>query len=338
MRRSRGVKKGSQTSVMLVVAYLVFSFIFLASSQWATAQAQFEGAQYAPREAFEIRPGVVVDRASSSVFIMHPEAGIESIDLETGDTRWTTNAAGKPLLVSGNILLAQIETGTARLDLAALDIASKGAVIDRISVELPQGIVASIDDGPGRSFEVRAVEFEGRVYLRWTERRREVAAVERLQKDMVVRSGFGRVDLQEGTYHAENSERIDRRIFESPPPDLADGERIRGVEGMQFRSADRRHVMTSERVGDNRVWEKYEWSIWRRENGELAGRIRDFQRYSPFAVVSSNLIQEVTPHARRQDGDVTAVSLSVRAIDLGTSEEVWRRRVRQTAYVGPLPP
>jgi hypothetical protein len=200
----------------------------------ATAQAQFEGAQYALEEAFEIRPGVVVDRASSSVFIMRPEPGIDSVDLETGDTRWTTNAAGKPLLVSGNILLAQIETETARLDLATLDIAGKGAVIDRISVELPPGVVASIDDGLGRSFEVRAVEFEGRVYVRWTERRQEVAAIEELQKDAVVRNGLGRVDLQEGTYHAENSERIDRRIFESPPPDLAGEERIRGVEGTQF--------------------------------------------------------------------------------------------------------
>jgi hypothetical protein len=269
---------------------------------------------------------------------MHPEAGIESVDLETGDTRWTTNAAGKPLLVSGNILLGQVETETARLDLATLDIAGKGAVIDRISVELPQGVVASIDDSPGRSFEVRAVEFEGRVYVRWTERRREVAAVETLQKDMLVRSGFGRVDLQEGTYHAENSERIDRRIFESPPPDLAAEERIRGVEGIQFRSADQRHAMTSKLVGDNRVWEKYEWSIWRRDNGQLVGRIRDFQRYSPFAVVASMLIQEVTPYARRQDGDVTAVPLSVRAIHLDRGEEGWRRRVRQTAYVGPLPP
>src|SRR5918994_830601 len=126
MRRSGLLKTESLTSITLALAYFVFGLMFFASNHGATAQGQFEGAQYAPREAFEIRPGVVVDRASSSVFIMHPEAGIESVDLETGATRWTTIAAGKPLLVSGNILLAQIETETARLDLATLDIAGNG--------------------------------------------------------------------------------------------------------------------------------------------------------------------------------------------------------------------
>ena len=313
MRRSDLISKNWLSYMTSVSVCLISGLIFFASINQSAAQRQSdEITQNAPNETFQIRPGVVLDRASSSVFIMHSEAGIESVDLETGTTHWTTSAAGKPLLVSGNILLAQIATETARLDLATLDITDEGSVIDRISIELPQGVVASIEDGPGRSFEVQAVVVEGEVYIRWTERRQEVAAVERLQKDMAIQSGFGRVDLNESTYYADDSEEIDRRIFESPPPDLTGDERIEGVEATQFRSSDQPHAMTSESVADNSVWEKYEWSIWQRDTGELAGRIRDFQRYSPFAVVSSILIQEVAPHARRQDGEIAAVPLSLR--------------------------
>lgn len=337
MRQSKIIKSKLVASIILASAYFIFSFSFFTSINGAIAQGQLkEGAQNIPRKTYEIRPGVVIDRASSSVFIMHPETGIQSVDLETGDTKWATRGADKPLLVSGNILLAQIATETARLDLAILDIAGNGAVIDRISVELPQGIIASINDGAGRSFEVRAVELESKVYLRWTEYRREVAAVERLQKDMVVQSGFGRVNLNERTF-VGGSEKIDQRIFQRLSPDLAGNERIREVEATQFRSADQRYAMTSEPVADNRVWEKYEWSIWHRDTGKLVGRIRDFQRYSPFTVVSSILIQEVAPHAQRQDGQIIAVPMSVRAVDLDKGQEIWRHSVRDTAYVGPLP-
>jgi hypothetical protein len=180
------------------------------------------------------------------------------------------------------------------------------------------------------------VEVDGKIYVRWSERRQTVAAVERLQQDPVVETGFVSINLKEATYAREPQEI--ERLFQIPPADLVGEERIKGIDETQFRSADQRHAMTSKPIGDNTVWEKYEWSIWQRDTGVLVGRLRDSQRYSPFGVVSSILIQEVKPYTRRQDGEMIAVPLSVRAIDLSKGEEIWRRRVRDTVYRGPLPP
>ena len=289
-----------------------------------------------PSDSFRLGSGVVFDPERSLVMLMLPEGGIEAVDLANGKTAWTSRDGDKPLLVAGGVLLAQIDTPEPRLLLVAMDL-NAGAGKERIAVDLPGKLTGSIDDGPGRRLEVRAVQTADGILVRWTLRQQEVAGVERLQNPRIeVESGTLRVDLAGASYQTIENENA-AGLFAEPPPDLSEAERLPQLSGVQFRSADGAHVLSSERVADNRVWEHYEWQIRDKETGEPVGSFRDFQRLSPFAVVGRILLQEVSPYTRDIDGKEIVSPLLVRAVDLGDGSEIWRRAIRNTAYRGPLP-
>lgn len=149
-----------------------------------------------PPVSFQLRTGVVFDAERSLVMLMLPEGGIEAVDLASGETVWTSRDGDKPLLVAGDLLLAQIDTPEPRLLLVEMDLNAGGAGKERIGVDLPGELTGSIDDGPGRRLEVRAVQAADGVLVRWTLRQQEVAGVERLQNPRIeVESGILRVDL-----------------------------------------------------------------------------------------------------------------------------------------------
>ena len=173
------------------------------------------------------------------------------------------------------------------------------------------------------------------MFVQWTERRQRVAAIQALQTAAEVRSGAVRLDLAKGEYSTLDSDM--RQSFVTPPPDLVGAEVMTSVAGPQFRSAGGAYAMTSERVANAGVWDRYEWRIWRRDAQGPIGRLWSFQRYSPFVVVDPTLIMEVPPHSRTIDGRLTPLPLSLAGRDLETGVERWSRPIRDTAYRGPLP-
>jgi hypothetical protein len=106
----------------------------------------------------------------------------------------------------------------------------------------------------------------------------------------------------------------------------------------QILSADGGHVLASERVADDSVWEKYLWTIYDRSTGEPIGEFRTFRSLAPFFVSDSMVIYETPPAARQVQGNLIEEPLKIRAVDLSTGREVWSREVRDTAYRGPFPP
>lgn len=282
-----------------------------------------------------LRPGVVIDRDRGSVVMMTPEKSIEAVEVATGEVVWNAGISAKPLWVGDARLLAQIESDAGLLELVVFD-ATNGEPVQRLRAELPKGVDPSIDDSLGHRFELTAVESEDVILVEWTDIEAAIAAVPRLQPEPVTRSGFFRVDLGAEAMDVPQDE-PDRRLFQKPPPDLIGETRMEKVEGTQFRSAEGGFAMTSVRVADNRVWDKYEWTIWQREGQEKIGSFRYFQSYTPFAVVDRTLILEVAPNLRREGGENIGVPLSVKAVDLEVGEDLWLRRIRNTAYLGPLP-
>jgi len=65
-------------------------------------------AQVSP--AAELQPGVVVDPRSSAVFLMNQSGGIDAVSLNSGDLRWSSDLAAKPLVSSRDRLVAQAES------------------------------------------------------------------------------------------------------------------------------------------------------------------------------------------------------------------------------------
>lgn len=61
-------------------------------------------------------PGVLVDRATHTVYLMRDTNQVEAVDITTGKTRWIGKHAERPLQLSGTHLLAQAGTTLVVLD------------------------------------------------------------------------------------------------------------------------------------------------------------------------------------------------------------------------------
>src|SRR3954463_16411273 len=73
-----------------------------------------------------LRDGVLVAPDRGLAYVMRPGGGIDAIDLASGNVRWHSDAAAKPLAISGKRLIAQAESKGDTLDVVALD-ARRGA-------------------------------------------------------------------------------------------------------------------------------------------------------------------------------------------------------------------
>lgn len=156
---------------------------------------------------FEFRSGVLVDAERDVCYLMNTHDGIDALDVRSGEARWTTILAQKPLLLLENTLIAQAAPegiGNA-LRLVFLDTANGSAKRTQIDIDLPEGVRASIDDGAGTSFRIKAWATQGGFAVKWTYSAALVRGA--LRDPTEARSaerrweGAARVDLETGTVY-----------------------------------------------------------------------------------------------------------------------------------------
>jgi hypothetical protein len=114
-------------------------------------------------------------------------------------------------------------------------------------------------------------------------------------------------------------------------------ERVASLPTPQYLSADGRHVLVSERVGDARVFERYRLTIFDRATQQRIGAISSHLAQVAFVVNGSQMIYETGPYSRRVGNDVVSEPLKVRSVDLATGKEIWNRPVRDTVVRTPPP-
>lgn len=119
--------------------------------------------------AFELRPGVIVDPDRPAVYLMNPRGGIDAVDLSSGTLIWTTAQAAKPLLLYDDLLVAQAEVSgrSGVLRIVWLNTKDMDRAALKADVELPDGVSASIDDGLGTSFRASADMHAGTLIVSW---------------------------------------------------------------------------------------------------------------------------------------------------------------------------
>ena len=309
----------------------------------------------------QLRPGVIIDPDRRLAYVMTPEGGTVAVGLDDGVQAWGTMEIAKPLALVGNLLVGQAPPSGARNDLqvVAVDTEEGGRRVVADVMELPAGIQVAIDETLTSSFVADGRAFAGDAVVVWEYSER---AVQGLPPEQEIRgmppeeeirgepttngraaaeprrsSGAFLMDLPSGAMSPLQPEEVvvapARRTSE-----LTAAPRLPGVPEPQILSADGRHVLSSERVADDSVWEKYLWTIYDRSTGEPVGEFRTFQSVAPFVVSDGQVIYETPPYARQVQGNVMEEPLMIRAVDLSTSEEVWSREVRDTTYRGPYPP
>jgi hypothetical protein len=321
--------------------------------------------------SFELGPGVVVDTDHSEIYLMSPEGGIVALDLGNGQAVWRSRDAAKPLAVSGDLLIGQAEpTGPdSELSIVALDTRQQGAPVRWSRVELPPGVQAAIHHGPNRSFTAHAEALGTEATVSWEYVERplrgiaagplevlpgeeappgssveETPATDEPGGQVVVARGAVRLGLADGT--VTPIEPPPEESFAEPTPispsaaapDLSAEEQLPDLPGPQFLSADGSHVLISERIGDESVWEKWRWRIFERSDGRPVGEVRSHVRFAPFFVRASQILHLVEPHAHLVGDALVDEPVQVRAADLETGEPVWSQPVRDITDRDAPPP
>ena len=325
----------------------------------------------------ELSPGVVIDPDRHEAYVMSPDGGIVAVELVQGTEVWRSQEAAKPLALSGDLLIGQAEADgpSEELGIVALHRDRGGEAVTRSRVALPPGVQPMIAQSMNRAFTARAEPGPAEANVTWefVERPLRGVAPDPLEvlpgeapptvfagppeldataaapvmepgAELVTRGTF-RLDLASGSTTPTTVESGDAATMQPmAAPGLAMGAdaepsaQLADVPEPQFLSADGRHVMHSERVGDDAVWEKYRWSIYDRATRGKVGEVRTPVAYAPFVVTESRVIYQTNPHAVRTGSGLVEEPLQIRAVDLRTGELLWRQPVRDTADREPPPP
>jgi hypothetical protein len=311
--------------------------------------------------SFELSPGVLVDTDRGEAYVMSPDGGTVAVGLADGEPAWHNSDLSKPLTLAGGLLVGQGEApdGAEALRILTLDVAQGGRQVTETLVELPPGVRSSVLPSLNRSFIAEARAEPSAAVVTWefvesplrgvptgalevlpgeappaVSAAAAPAAAPGLAPPGVADMPFGSVPVEPGGEDLPPRSAGDS----SPAPDLDPTAALPGVPEPQFLSADGRHVLSSQRVADDPVWDKYVWTLFERESGRRVGELRMHLRYVPFFVEGTRVVHQTPPYERREGADLRQEPLQLRAADLGSGAEVWHRPVRDTVDRDPPPP
>lgn len=333
---------------------VIFALIVLAGASFPLlVPAQGDRRDRGP-SAFSLSATVLIDPQGMAYF-SNPEGAITAIRFESGAQLWTTPKGKmyRPLAISGKFLVAQLEGGETKagkhFGVAYLSLLDGGEhLVTR--VELPSGAWASIKDGLGSSLRTSAVAGPNdKVAIAWvSERKPEVRGIapddddeqdsRPVKAQVEVHSGALDIDSR-GRVQPQSRPVASAQLLQAARQDLPEDQRLKGLPETQYISADRKHILVSEMVGDDRDLNKYRWTIYSGATREPIGAINTPFPTAPFFASGSTLIYQLRPFTIREPGDKMVRSpLKLVAIDLKTGSKLWEHPVLDIEYYGPFPP
>lgn len=299
------------------------------------------GASAAPaKEGVALRDGVVVDTARSVAYVMHPQGGIQALDLRRGNVLWHSAAGERPLALAGNLLVAQANPGD-RGELRVVALAVRGGALgSQAEIRMPEGVRAGVAESLDQAFHVTAMPSQDGVLIAWeTEELSGLPAQREHQLGQVLEaSAESRSDRQGTALFDPRSGRLSvaARAGQIARPAVARSLSAPSSVESRFSSADGRHVLASRLVDDASAL-PYQWTISDARTGAVLGTLRSEASMAPFAVAGGRLIHVAPPSIRLEEGKMVERPLRIRAVDLATGREAWRREIRDTAWRGPVP-
>jgi hypothetical protein len=298
-------------------------------------------------ESLELRPGVIVDLKENRIYLMSPKQTVEAVEIGTGQTLWSTGDAAKPLAASDGLLVCQADAPapSSNLNLVVLN-AQDGRSVTTGSVALPSGVVTQVDDTLSSKFSARAVTIGEDSFVLWDhqtlpvrgmpplpDESAQVLAAEQPQKE----SGTVKLNVRTGDASLLEPAAVPQAVRDARPMILTGPPGV-PPDPTQRISIDGNHTLKSKRIGDDSVWDKYQWTIINNETGTKVGQLRSHLSQSGFVVVDSRIIFETGPYVRSTESGLVAEPTMVRMVDLLSGDQVWSRPVRDTVYRGPFPP
>lgn len=317
------IMKNRRTAPVLLAGLL----IFLAASAFAAPAG------------VGLRDGVVVDTARSVAYVMHPQGGIQALNLRSGNVLWHSREAERPLALAGNRLVAQARPAAGELRIVALDVRG-GALTTKAGYPMPEGVQAEVSETLQQAFHLTAMPSEdGGVVLTWEveelsglpkRRDEQLGSPEQIEAESrASRQGTALFDPNTGRLSKVAARQMAR-------PAVARSLSAPSSVEARFSSADGRHVLTS-RLVDDAAALPYQWTISDAKTGAVLGTLRSEASMSPFAVVGTRLVHLAQPTLRMEGDELVERPLRLRAVDLTTGREAWHREILDTAWRGPVP-
>ena len=320
----------------------------------------------------KLTDGVIVDPQRGEAYVMSPDGGIVSIGLDRGQEVWRSNKAAKPLLLSDDFLLGQVETAGPGhvLRIASLRTREQGALASESSVSLPPGVDPLIEQRASRAFVVTAQPLDGDAAVSWEYVERTLTglppgqaevlpgeqspqftahaipgAFESAARDLgIVHRGAVRVSPRDGAvtpmmepHAAPVPGAVASAVF-APSTDVIRETHVANIPEPQFASADGRHILNSKRVADDPEWSRYLWRVFEAATQKEIGEFFYHSAFAPFTVAGDRIIVMSQPYQLRISNELVDQPLQIRSIDLKTGALIWQRPVRDTAEIGPPPP
>lgn len=297
---------------------------FLASTLWLIAG----------NSPFLLETGILVDPGENKLYLMSPEGHIELRDIAAGNLVWKTEEASQPLSLNGSELIALAEKkNDVGLEVVTLNANGRGQ--RRSTLPIPQRAWSSINKGPGKSLSVATTTQEDSVVFWWRSEDQDISGMARVQNP----------ETLEGTLvWDKQSNNLENRVVSTPAPIapklrlLPPTDQVTNMKGVQWLSADGQHIMVSEKIANNSVWERYRWIIFDKTTKERLGEVTDHFSTASFFVTGNTLVYMARPYMRRVGNQTETKELRIRAINLQSGAEIWQRDVRDTTYRGTMPP
>lgn len=278
--------------------------------------------------------GVVVDPEQRLAWIAAPEGRIAAVDLTDGQIRWNGPALGHPLArLDPGLLVALQPEAPGVWPLAWVD-PQTGAVGERFEASLPADVLASLEPLPNQRFEVHVQAVEGGVALHWFSQRWPLRGA-KLEDDegVTLREGVIRVDAARSRAVASDTTPTRPRI------DLDASVRIVGLDAIQLRSADDRHLMQRTPIADAQWGQRWVWQVHTRSNGSKLAEVTLPEAAAPWLVDGTRLLWVARP-AVLVDAEGAALEQPARlvAVNLADADEVWSVALRDPVFRGSTPP
>lgn len=304
--------------------------ILLAASAFAAPAAKGGAA---------LRDGVVVDTARSVAYVMHPQGGIQALDLRRGNVLWHSAAGERPLALAGSLLVAQAKPGAdGELRIVALSVRG-GTLSSKAGFRMPEGVRAEVAETLHQVFHVTAMPSQDGVLIAW-ETQELTSRPERRHHQLRHVLGAEAASHKAGTQGAAlfdpRAGRMTAHARQMARPAVARSLSAPSTAESRFSSADGRYMLTSRLVDDASAL-PYHWTISDARTGAVLGTLRSEASMAPFAVAGTRLVHVAQPAIHLEGGKMVDRPLRIRAVDLATGREAWRREIRDTAWRGPVP-
>jgi hypothetical protein len=327
---------------------------------------------------FLLRHGALVDASRGAAYVAKPNGTIDSVDLASGRTLWSSADAALPLGVDQDVLLAQAEEkpqASERFQVVILN-AADGRKVSDATITLPAGARALVADEKRESFRATA-EREGALFLvSWvyTEVLAEAVPPSPGEPAWRLVAGSAHISSQTGKVVTADGGPVDDlparwKTYASPPRApwragnvlaRAEGGRLgpltlKRTDAASGRplpdqalskkavtavpSADQRHLLASERAGEGGPDDpEYRWRIFANDTGELVTELRRNVSAAPFFVFTDSVIYEARPYWYLRGTLRVEEPLKIEAVRLSSGVPSWNVELRDLSYHGKRPP